>query len=95
MAINPVTWHTSRVVKINRETDSKSNGTHHVTEHAVDVHCSGSLVEPNRQKRQSYDLWCMDVDVTSRQGIQNGSQELDKRYFCRGTFTDYILTSLQ
>ncbi|RSL58229.1 hypothetical protein CEP54_007883 [Fusarium duplospermum] len=78
MAINPVTWHTSRVVKIDQETDSKSNGTHHVTEHALDIHCSGSLVEPNGRKRQGYDLWLVDVDVTSRQGIENGSQELDK-----------------
>ncbi|RMJ13665.1 hypothetical protein CDV36_006668 [Fusarium kuroshium] len=78
MTVNPVTWHTSRMVKIDQETDSKSNGTHNVTEYVVDIHCSGSLVETNGQKRQGYDLWFVDVNVTSRQGIENGSQETDK-----------------
>ncbi|RSL91974.1 hypothetical protein CDV31_015356 [Fusarium ambrosium] len=78
MTVNPVTWHTSRVVKIDQEADSKSNGTHNVTEYVVDIHCSGSLVESNGQKRQGYDLWFVDVNVTSRQGIENGSQETDK-----------------
>lgn len=94
MAVNPVTWHTSRVVKIDQETDSKSNGTHDLTESAVDVRCSGSLVESSDKKRQGYDLWFVDVDVTPRQGIENGGQELDKRYFYHGTLSGYILTSL-
>ncbi|KAL6355521.1 hypothetical protein LRP88_11116 [Fusarium phalaenopsidis] len=75
MAVNPVTWHASRVVKIDQETDSKSNGTHHLTEAAVDVSCSGSLVGSSDKKRQGYDLWFLGVDVAPRQGIENGSQE--------------------
>ncbi|KAM0431303.1 hypothetical protein ACHAPT_005276 [Fusarium lateritium] len=75
MTINPVTWHTSRVVKIDQEI---SNGAHSFTESAVDVRCSGSQVEAYGQKRNGYDLWFVDVDITPRQGIENSNHELEK-----------------
>ncbi|KAM5341908.1 hypothetical protein ACJ41O_014939 [Fusarium nematophilum] len=75
MAVDAVTWHTSRVVEIGQ---AAGNGTHNRAETAVDVHCSGSRAEASGQKRHVYDLWIVDVSITSRQGMKNGNHESDK-----------------